>query len=61
MVFTLQLLHLPQPPDAGPDGGSVGGGERPGAAGHGDAAVLHLAGPDANVVALHGILKKGNM
>ena len=53
----LELLGLPQPPDGGPDGGTGRRRERPRATGDLDAAVLHVAEPDADGVAPHGLLE----
>ena len=57
----LELLGLPQPPDGRPDGGAGRRRQRPRAAGEADAAVLRGAGPDADGVALHALLKIGKL
>ena len=51
----LQLLHFPEPPDGGSGGDGGGGGVGPGSSGHGDSAVLVLAGPNADGLPLHGL------
>jgi len=53
---SLSLLHLLQPPDGAPHGGSGGGGVVPGAPGHHDAAVLVVTEPDADSLSLHLVL-----
>ena len=58
---SLSLLHLLQPPDGAPHGGSGGGGVVPGAPGHHDAAVLVVTEPDADRLKRRNANVRGEM